>query len=138
MSATYLVDATVILRLLRSDHAQQSPQATALFKRAEAGDFALEITAVTVAEVVWVLASFYQAPRKDIANALMRLLGNPGVVSANAPWLRQALELFRDLNVDAADCFLASVAAHDGKPLVSFDRDFRKFPGIQWVSPDKV
>lgn len=135
---TYLVDASVIVRMLRGDHAQQSSQATALFKRAEAGEFLLEITDVTVAEVVWVLTSFYKVPRQDIANALLKLIGNPGVVTANASWLVNALESFRDINVDATDCFLAAYSVAHAKPLLSFDRDFRKFKNLRLVTPDKV
>ena len=138
MSAAYVVDASVILRMLRGDHPRHSPQATTFFKRAEAGEFILEVTDVTVAEVVWVLASFYKVPRPDVATSVLKLLGNPGVSAANAAWLRRALEMFRDVNVDATDCFLAAFAESENKPLVSFDRDYRKFPGVKWLTPDKV
>lgn len=137
MKDSYLVDASVVVRMLRADDPVQSPQATALFKRAEAGEFTLEITEVTVAEVVWVLTSTYKVKRPDVANTLLKLLGNPGVVT-NAAWLIPALELFRDVNADATDCFLAAVAAHRKRPLISFDRDFRKFAGAQWLLPEKV
>ncbi len=138
MKPAYVVDASVVIRMLRADHPQQSAQATALFKRAEAGEFTLEISDVTAAEIVWVLTSFYQVSRPDVAHALLKLLGNPGVVAANAPWLIQALESFRDINVDASDCFLAAFAVAQKRALISFDRDFRKFPGLQWRTPEKV
>lgn len=138
MKTVYLVDARVILRMLRGDDPQQSRQATTLFKRAEAGEFTLEITDVTAAEVVWVLTSFYKVPRPDVANSLLKLLGNSGVVASSAPWLTRALESFRDINVDATDCFLAAFAGNQTKPLISFDRDYRKFSGVQWLTPDKV
>ncbi|MFA5264903.1 MAG: PIN domain-containing protein, partial [Opitutaceae bacterium] len=76
--------------------------------------------------------------RQDIANSLLKLLGNPGVVASNASWLMAALESFRDSNVDATDCFIAAFAKGQNKPLVSFDRDFRKFPDLKWLTPDKV
>lgn len=138
MKTAYLVDANVVLRMLRDDNPKQSPQATALFKRAEAGEFILEITDVTAAEIVWVLTSFYNASRPDVANALLNLLGNPGVVASNAPWLTQALESYRDTNVDATDCFLAAFASIENQALISFDRDYRKFAGVRWLTPDKV
>ena len=137
MKPGYLVDAGVIIRMFRADHAQHSPQATALFKRAEAGEFRLEISDVTAAEVVGVLTSFYKVSRHDVANSLLRLLGNPGVVASDAPWLTRALESFRDLNVDATDCFLAAFATHQNKPLISFDRDYRKFPVCSGARPIK-
>jgi predicted nucleic acid-binding protein len=138
MKAGYLVDAGVVLRLLRGDHPEHSAQAVALFKRAEAGEFRLELTEITVAEVIWVLTSFYKVSRGEAANALVKLLGNPGVAAGSAPWLSEALVAFRDLNVDAADCFLAARATKDSKPVVSFDRDFRKFTGLKWLTPEKI
>lgn len=138
MKPAYIVDASVVIRMLRADHPQQSAQATTLFKRAEAGEFTLEVSDVTAAEIVWVLTSFYKVPRQDVANALLKLLGNPGVVAVNAPWLIKALELFRDTHVDATDCFLAAYAVTQKRALISFDRDYRKFPGLQWRTPEKV
>lgn len=138
MKPAYVVDASVVIRMLRADHPQQSAQATALFKRAEGGEFTLEISDVTAAEIVWVLTSFYKAPRQEVANALLKLLGNPGVVTAHPAWLMKALESFRDLNVDATDCFLAAFAVTQKRALISFDRDYRKFPGLQWRTPEKV
>ncbi|MFA5265726.1 MAG: PIN domain-containing protein, partial [Opitutaceae bacterium] len=110
MKPVYVVDANVVTRMLRGDHPQHSPQAKELFKRAERGEFILEITDVTAAEIVWVLTSFYEVARQDIANSLLKLLGNPGVVASNASWLMAALESFRDSNVDATDCFIAAFA----------------------------
>jgi predicted nucleic acid-binding protein len=132
---TYLLDANIIIRLLRNDHAVHSVKATALFKRAATGEIALEITAVTAAEVVYVFQSLYKAERARTADAVLRVLGLPGVSDAHAPWLASALELYRDTHVDAPDCFLAAQAKHAGKSMVSFDRDFKKFPDVTTISP---
>lgn len=109
-----------------------------LFKRAEAGEFVLELTEVAAAEVVWVLTSFYKTSRADAANALLKLLGNPGVSAGNAPWLDEAFEDLREFNIDVADCFLAAHARRTSKPVVAFDNDFRKFVGLKWLNPAKV
>lgn len=138
MKVSYLVDAGVVVRMLRGDHPQHSAEATVLFKRAEAGEYSLELTEVTVAEVVWVLSSFYKVARADAANSLLKLLSNPGVEAPDAPWLTAALEAFRDLNIDATDCFLAAKAIHRSKPVISFDRDFRKFAELNWLTPGRV
>ena len=79
--------------------------------------------------------SLYKTERARTAEAVLRVLNLPGVSHANAPWLASALELYRDTNVDAPDCFLAAQAKHAGKSIVSFDRDFRKFPDITTISP---
>ncbi|MEI8088600.1 MAG: PIN domain-containing protein [Opitutaceae bacterium] len=134
MKPTYLLDANIIIRLLRNDHAVHSAKATELFKRAATGKIALEISAVTASEVVYVFNSLYKAERASTADAVLRVLNLPGVSDAHAPWLAAALELYRDTNVDAPDCFLAAQAKHAGKGIISFDRDFRKFPGVTTLS----
>ena len=138
MKPTYLLDANVIIRLLRNDHPTHSAKAAALFKRATIGEIALEISAVTASEVVYVFKSFYKADRVSTADAMLGVLNLAGVSDANAPWLISALEMYRDTNVDASDCFLAAQAKHTGKSIVSFDRDFRKFTDVVTVLPDEV
>ena len=78
--------------------------------------------------------SLYKAERASTADAVLRVLNLPGVSDAHAPWLAAAFELYRDTNVDAPDCFLAAQAKHAGKGIISFDRDFRKFPGVTTLS----
>ena len=134
MKPTYLLDANIIIRLLRNDHAVHSAKAIELFKRAATGKIALEISAVTASEVVYVFKSLYKVECASTANAVLRVLNLPGVSDAHAPWLAVALELYRDTNVDAPDCFLAAQAKHAGKGIISFDRDFRKFPGVTTLS----
>ena len=79
--------------------------------------------------------SLYKVERASTANAVLRVLILPGVSDANAPWLAGALELYRDTNVDAPDCFLAAQAKHSGKSIIAFDRDFRKFSDVTTISP---
>jgi predicted nucleic acid-binding protein len=89
----------------------------------------------TAAEVVCVFESLYKAERARTADAVLRVRGLPDVSDAHAPWLASALELYRDTQVDAPDCFLAAQAKHAGKSMVSFDRDFKKFPDVTTISP---
>lgn len=91
MKPTYLLDANIIIRLLRNDHPAHSAKATELFKRAATGEIALEITAVTASEVVYVFKSLYKVERASTADAMLRVLNLPGVSDANAPWLASAL-----------------------------------------------
>jgi len=59
MSAGHHLDANVILRFLLADDRSQSPKAKALFELAQAGKLTLFVSHVTLAEVSWVLLSYY-------------------------------------------------------------------------------
>lgn len=67
MSPRYHLDANVILRLLLADSPDQSPKARALFELAQAGKLTLFISHVMLAEVTWVLLSYYDFERGKVS-----------------------------------------------------------------------
>jgi predicted nucleic-acid-binding protein len=96
----------------------------------------LILTQVTLAEVVWVLSSFYRVDRKEIAVKLMELLANEALISEDREVMMQALALYGDLNIAFADAMLATRALIHGPPtLYSFDRDFDRVSGVTRVEP---
>lgn len=95
----------------------------------------LRVHAIVVAEAVWVLESFYEYSKQDIAGALIPLLEQPALRVEGARTVVRALETMSERNVDLADALLAETARSRGESVVSFDRDFRKLD-IKWREPD--
>jgi predicted nucleic acid-binding protein len=79
MSERHHLDANVILRFLLADDPKQSPQARALFELAHAGKLTLCVSHVCLAEVTWVLHSFYKFDRSRLAQTLRELVLHDGV-----------------------------------------------------------
>ena len=78
MSATqYLVDTNVLLRFLSGQPAAQAQAARKLFLRATAGEIALDVSPVIVAETFYTLTSFYGVERKVAADKISVLLQQP-------------------------------------------------------------
>jgi predicted nucleic acid-binding protein len=126
-------DANIFLRwLLDDDHAKAERVAT-LFKRAEEGKAEVRAADLTVAEVVWVLGSFYELKPDAIADLLEPLLDSP-VQFENRDRLMIAMELFRAHKVSYADCYLAAFAREKGAEIASYDRDFDKL-AVKRVEP---
>lgn len=126
MRKSVLVDANVILRYLLADDAQQSPEAANLFAQAPAGT--LRVSALTLAEVSWVLLAHYQVPRDQVVLALQRVIAQPSVqVDAVT---KEAVTRFALTKLDLADCVLAAQAAHSQYEVVTYDQDFRRFGDI--------
>jgi predicted nucleic acid-binding protein len=93
---------------------------------------------VVLADAVAVLASrsLYQLPRDRVAHALTGLLRLPGVRLPLKHTYIRALEVFAALNVDFADAVIFAFMERSGvMTVVTFDRDFRHFPGITPVEP---
>lgn len=130
-----LLDANVLVRFLVQDDAKQGPAATALLETAERGEHRLHLDSLAVAETVYVLISRYHRNRDDVATALLAVVQNAGVETAEAEIVAAALRRFAGAKVDFADAWLAARAAHLGFGVASFDRDLDKFKDIQRVEP---
>lgn len=74
--ARYLIDTNVILRLLVGDNEDQKNQALKWFDEARRGEKVVILPTIVVAEVVFVLESFYQKEPLEIASILKDVISN--------------------------------------------------------------
>jgi predicted nucleic acid-binding protein len=133
---TALVDANVILRFLTKDPPVMAEAARKLFVQAEAGEIGLHILPITVAEVVWVLESFYEYPKARVAETMGDFLRCEGLQLEQSPIIQEALALYQRKNLDFADALLAATALRKGPPRVfSFDRHFDRVEGVRRLDP---
>jgi predicted nucleic acid-binding protein len=127
--AEVLLNANVLLRYLTGDPEPMADRARVLLERAEAGEFLLLVTPLTVAECVWVLKSFYKHPLSAIESALQRVLALHGVKATEPDLISDALLNMARHNVDFADAYLAEQGKTTGMQVASFDQDFRRLGG---------
>jgi len=137
MSGHHL-DTNVILRFLLADDPGQSPKAKALFELGQAGSLTLFLSHVTLAEVSWVLLSYYDFERGKLAQTLRELVFHDGVEVDDSDVMLDAFDRFGKVNVDFIDCYTASLAKARGAVVVTEDRDFRKFSDVTARRPDEV
>jgi len=133
--ARLLLDTNVIIRFLTGDHPAHSPRSRNLFARGAAGDVTLVLTDLALAEIVWVLQSFYKLDRSAIAAALKDLIESAGIEVENKAVLLSALRNFAQTDVNFVDAYHAAIAAVESIAIASFDRDFDQFAGVQRVEP---
>jgi predicted nucleic-acid-binding protein len=69
------------------------------------------VLSAVLAECVFVLESFYEHPRLDIASALGTLISSPGVEIGGAPIHLEALDRYRKTKAHFVDCLIAATAA---------------------------
>lgn len=78
-----------------------------------------------VAECVYVLGgSVYGFDRLDVANTMEALLDD--VACEHEATMRYALVLYRDHNLDFADCILAARSVVEGTPVLTFDKKLNR------------
>jgi predicted nucleic-acid-binding protein len=130
VSKRRLVDTNLIVRYLVQDHEKHAKAAGKLFDACDRGDVVIVVLPAVLAECVFLLESFYEHPRGDIASALGRLISSPGV-EIDAAINLNALDRYRKTKVHFVDCLIAATAAIENMAVASFDQDFRKFTDVR-------
>jgi predicted nucleic-acid-binding protein len=131
VSERRLVDTNLIVRYLVQDHEKHAKAAGRLFDACDRGDVVIVVLPAVLAECVFVLESFYERPRGDIASALGRLISSPCVEIDGAAIQLDALDRYRKTKVHFVDGLIAAAAAAENMPVASFDQDFRKFTDVR-------
>jgi predicted nucleic acid-binding protein len=131
----YHLDANVVLRFLRNDDPRQSPAAAKLFGQAKSGKIQLRLSAVTVAEIFYVLARVYQHSRVNAAAKLIPLIHSDAIEVEKRKRVLDALKRVASANVDFGDGYLAATAAEQGDQIASFDEDLQAFPDVTTTAP---
>jgi predicted nucleic-acid-binding protein len=126
-----LVDTNLIVRYLVQDHEKHAKAAGRLFDACDRGEAVIVVLSAVLAECVFVLESFYEHPRGDIASALGTLISSPGVEISGVAIHLDALARYRKTSVHFVDCLIAATAAAEDAPVATFDRDFRKFADVR-------
>lgn len=83
-----------------------------------------------VAECVFVLESFYNHARADIARTMVHFLSSPGIELPDVAAHLDGLNRYSRSKMHFVDCVIASAAAALGLPVATFDSDFKKFPDL--------
>jgi predicted nucleic acid-binding protein len=131
----YELDANILLRFLRNDHADHSPRAARLIREATEGKAVLRVSAVTVAEAFYALKVSYKVPRRVAAQTLASALGSRAFRLSEPARILDSLVRVIAANVDFGDAYLASTAAEAGIDVASFDRDIDRFKDIKRFEP---
>ena len=131
MTRRRLVDTNLIIRHLVQDHEKQAKIAGELFEACDRGGIILVILPAVLAECVFVLESFYQHRRADIASALSQLISSPGIELRGAAVHLDALERYQREKLHFVDCLIAATSVAEDAPVATFDREFRRFPDVR-------
>ena len=125
-----LLEAAV--RHLTGDPPAQAVLATRFLERADA----LLLPDLILAEVAYVLESFYETPRRQVAETLRAVLAFPPIRVADAELVQRAVEVYDVHRLDFADAYLVASAERSGIGVVaSFDRAIDRVGTVRRVEP---
>jgi predicted nucleic acid-binding protein len=129
---TAFLDTNVLVRHVTGDPPELAERATRFLAAAEE----LLLPDLILAEVTYVLESFYETPRSQVAEILRSVLAFPAIQVVDAELLHRAIEVYDLDRLDFADAYLVASAERTGvAAIVSFDRSIDRVGTVDRIEP---
>jgi predicted nucleic-acid-binding protein len=127
-----LVDTNVLVRHLTGDPPAQAARATRFLAEAPA----LVLTEIVAAELVYVLESFYEVARADVAHLVRAVIAFPSIETERPAELVRALQLYEVERLDFAEATLVARAEATAiRAIASFDRALDRIHTVDRIEP---
>jgi predicted nucleic acid-binding protein len=131
---TAFVDTNVLIRHFSGDPPELAARATRYLAAADE----LLLPDLILAEVAYVLESFYESPRAQVATTLRAVLAFPAVRVIDADLLQRAVEVYEVHRLDFADAFLVASAERTGVGVIaSFDPTIDRVTTVRREEPSE-
>lgn len=128
----YLVDTNVIIRYLTQDLPDQAQRVKKRFLQAKRKEIILTLTGFTVAEILFVLESWYKLEKEDAISKVQTLITPDWIGLEKKEVILEALLCYREINIDFIDLLVWSLAKTEKIHILSFDKDFdRLYPKLR-------
>lgn len=123
---SYILDSNIILRYIVNENTPINIKSRKYFEQASNDHLTLIIDNVVIAEVIWVLKSFYKSSKEDIVNSIKIVLTHKNIKMTNKNLILESLEFFYKHNLSYIDCYLHCLGQSKGIPLATFDAKLAK------------
>lgn len=129
---TAFVDTNVLIRHLTGDPPDQALRATRYLEEADR----LLLPDLILAEVAYVLESYYDVARSQVAETLRAILAFEAIRVVDGMLLQRAVEVYEVHGLDFADAYLVASAERTGVGTVaSFDRGIDRVGTVRREEP---
>ena len=129
------IDTNVLVRYLAQDDPKQSAVATRFIEGRLSAENPGFVSAVTLCEVVWVLAESYDADRRRIRAIVEGLLATKQLAIERSELVWKSLRAWEGVPADFSDALIGQLAiAHGSEKTVTFDRTAARLPGFELLA----
>jgi len=131
------VDTNLFVRYLTNDDKHKAEAVEKLLLKAKSGEIKLVTSDIVIAELVWVLISFYEQGTEVVADLLRGILNTEGLKVDNSDIIEGALEIFEETNIDFIDAYIISyMRLKKMDILYSYNKKYlSKFSDIKRIAP---
>ena len=117
------IDTNLLVRFLTNDDPVKADRVEELLRKAAGGTVRLVTADIVIAELVWVLESFYRLNRTDIREKVDAILATPGLEVVNRKLVQEAIGLYADARIDFIDAYIVALMGKlDIRGIYSFDK----------------
>jgi predicted nucleic-acid-binding protein len=129
---TAFVDTNILVRHLTGNPPAMAKRATAFL----ASHPERYLADLIVAETVYVLESFYKAPRDQVAMAMRSLIAMRSMLTVDPALLLRAVEVYEVDRLDFAEAYLVACAERTGVgSIASFDQAIDRVTTVTRMEP---
>jgi predicted nucleic-acid-binding protein len=129
---TAFVDTNILARHLTGDPPATAKRATAFL----ASQPELYLADLIVAKTVYVLESFYKAPRDEVATAMRSLIAMRSMITVDPALLLRSIEVYEVDQLDFAEAYLVACAESAGVgSIASFDKAIDRVTTVTRLEP---
>jgi len=126
------LDTNIFIRFLTDDVPEKVDACEEIFKKAVEKQETLFTTELVIAEIVWVLESFYELPKNEIQDKVEKILNTPNLICPHKDLILNALILYSEKNIDYIDACNALILKENGiEELYSYDKHYDR---IDWLT----
>jgi len=131
------IDTNIFLRFFISGNTPQHTETTFLIKEIENGKHRVYTSNVVLIELIYTLSKFYKQNKPSIIKKIDNILAMRNLTVIEKTNSRQAMDLYKKLNIKYTDCLLFTQVPKDVK-LVTYDKDFTKLPQLKIAKPKEI
>ncbi len=135
-SKIIFVDTNIFLRYLTNDIPAMADKIEKIFQNALNGKVTLVTNEFVIAEIIWVLESFYGYTKDKVEFMVSKILNTKGLEVNCSNLLFKALDIYVSKNVDFIDAYNAVyMNVHNLKQIYTLDK--KHFSRIEDVQIEK-
>lgn len=118
-----VIDTNLLVRYLTEDDPDKAKSLETLLIKAGKGEIKIVIPSVIIAELIWVLESFYKMEASEISQLVGSILNTPGIDTQDRNILREALKIYENKGRDFVDAWIVEFARERNiKTIYTFDK----------------
>ena len=132
-SKKIVIDTNLLVRYLINNDQKKAVDVDNLLDKAINGEVKIIVPSVVIAELVWVLESYYQMKADAILELVEAIVNTSGLDVTDKSTVVSALRLYKNRNIDFIDAWIIEFAKERGiKTIYTFDKKhFRDIEGIE-------